>query len=304
MSVHAVAAQGFDTVSTSGVYDRARPSYPSASLDLILDAAAAAAGAGQPIKVVELGAGTGLSTRALLRRAAERGIKVGWYAAVDPSQGMREAWSATVPVSDAGAVDGPVQVFDGTFDTFPNTAAPPGGADAVLIAQAWHWVVEPAAAIRAIARALRPGGVWALLWNLEDRDGGNGAPPTPWVGELRDLYEKYEAGTPQYRLGKWKQGMLDAGPTLLEYFQQPTGELWAGEPHTVHTHRETTVNGVVDRVLSKSYIGILPKDEQEKLRANIHALFARPDTEIGRQSIGDGKFAYPYRTDLFLFYRR
>jgi hypothetical protein len=66
-----------------------------------------------------------------------------------------------------------------------------------------------------MADALRPGGVLAIFWNLEDRDGGkytsvDGVMPyantdstssclgtAAWVAKVRDFYEKYENDTPQ-----------------------------------------------------------------------------------------------------------
>ena len=35
-----------------------------------------------------------------------------------------------------------------------------------------------------------------LIWNLEDRS-------TPWVGDVRDIYEAYEEGSPQYWRNLW-----------------------------------------------------------------------------------------------------
>ena len=45
-----------------------------------------------------------------------------------------------------------------------------GSADAIIIAQAFHWC-HPSydAAAKEFARVLKPGGVLALIWNLEDR---------------------------------------------------------------------------------------------------------------------------------------
>lgn len=63
---------------------------------------------------------------------------------------------------------------------------------------------------------------------------------------------------------------------------------------------------MVDRVLSKSYVAILPQEEQDKLAGQIRTLFDRPDEELGRTwlSPSEGVFEYPYRTDLFLYYRK
>lgn len=46
---------------------------------------------------------------------------------------------------------------------------------------------------------LRPGGVLALVWQIEDRS------THPWIGQWRDLLERYDGAVPQYRKGAWKQ---------------------------------------------------------------------------------------------------
>ena len=54
--------------------------------------------------------------------------------------------------------------------------------------QAFHWVGHDGrAAVEEIARVLKPGGVWALIWNLEDRD-------VPWIAQIREKYEQFEQG--------------------------------------------------------------------------------------------------------------
>lgn len=45
---------------------------------------------------------------------------------------------------------------------------------------------------------LRPGGWLCLIWNMEDEG-------EPLVAALRAVYERYDEGIPQYRLGAWKQ---------------------------------------------------------------------------------------------------
>ncbi|KAG9040555.1 hypothetical protein FS837_000462, partial [Tulasnella sp. UAMH 9824] len=48
------------------------------------------------------------------------------------------------------------------------------------------------------SRVLKPRGVVALIWNLEDMD-------VAWVAANRKAYEAYEQGTPQFRLGLWRK---------------------------------------------------------------------------------------------------
>ena len=116
-------------------YERGRPEYPPAALDWLLPAGAR--------DVLDLGAGTGKLTRQLVAR----GLNV---VAVDPSGGMLEQLRAAVPG---------VPAMIGRAEEIP---LQDGVVDAVLVAQAWHWV-DPERAPREVARVLRPGGRLGLV---------------------------------------------------------------------------------------------------------------------------------------------
>ena len=55
-----------------------------------------------------------------------------------------------------------------------------------------------AVSLKELHRVLRPGGSLCLIWNMEDEG-------EPLVAALRAVYERYDEGIPQYRLGVWKQ---------------------------------------------------------------------------------------------------
>jgi SAM-dependent methyltransferase len=147
---HAAHANSFGPVAD--VYDRARPTYPAAALDWLLErpapGVAPAALSGVVPRVIDLGAGTGKLTR-LIR---DRGLPV---TAVEPSPGMRARLAASVPG---------VTVVDGSAESMPLRS---GSADVVLVAQAWHWV-DATRAVPEVARVLAPGGRLGLLWNVRD----------------------------------------------------------------------------------------------------------------------------------------
>lgn len=269
---------------------------PDEALDAILDAPA---NDNKPLKVVELGSGTGISTRALLARAAKRGKPIASLDAFEPSEGMRSDWNKkVVDVLDQqdvyrGSVvpQGSVRCHPGTFDSFADAAAlGVGTADLVLVAQAWHWTPDFNAALTEVAKSLRPGGVLALLWNIEDRHGAQ------WVARLRAMYEQYEGGAPQYHRGTWK-AMYDQEAIQLFDILNP-----------VHIQRviPTTVQAVKDRVFSKSYISILAADQKQQVETFIDRLLAEPDAQLERRWIdqAEGVFEYPYRTDVFLFRKK
>jgi SAM-dependent methyltransferase len=121
-------------------YARHRPSYPDAAIDAVL----AGLGAPSSLLAVDVGAGTGISSRLL----AARGLRV---IAVEPNRDMREAAQA----------DARITWVDGTAESVPLRDAE---ANLVLAAQAFHWFrAEPA--VREMARVLAPAGRLALVWN-------------------------------------------------------------------------------------------------------------------------------------------
>ena len=84
------------------------------------------------------------------------------------------------------AVDPLAEMLEVLSTALPNTPALLGSAeeipladdsvDAVLVAQAWHWV-DPERAVPEVARVLRPGGRLGLVWNTRDERSG-------WVKDL------------------------------------------------------------------------------------------------------------------------
>lgn len=114
-------------------YDRHRPRPPEELLDLLERYA------GGVRMVVDLGSGTGLSTRAWAGRA-ERVV------GVEPDEAMRavaEELGGEYLAADAGA-----------------TGLPDGCADVVTCSQSLHWM-EPEPTFAEVARILRPRGVFA-----------------------------------------------------------------------------------------------------------------------------------------------
>ena len=121
------------------LYDARRPS-PPLRLGRWL---AAYAGTARPV-VVDLGSGTGLSTRWAATWAAD-------VVGVEPNDDMR-AVAASRPTDR-------VNYVDGTSDA---TGLGDGVADVVLAVQAMHWM-EPSSTLTEVARILRPGGVFATV---------------------------------------------------------------------------------------------------------------------------------------------
>jgi SAM-dependent methyltransferase len=144
------------------LYDRIRPGYPVDAIRWILG--------DRPVSVLDLGAGTGILTRALVAL----GHRV---TAVEPDPEMRAALVA--------ASGGAVEALAGAAEEIP---LPDGSVDAVVAGQAYHWF-DPAKALPEIARVLRPGGVFGPLWNDRDEE-------VPWLRALSELAEELRDADP------------------------------------------------------------------------------------------------------------
>jgi SAM-dependent methyltransferase len=205
-------------------YERGRPPYPPEALDWLLPA-------GTP-RVVDLGAGTGKLTRHL----TARGLPV---TAVDPSEGMLAELRRVLPGVPARL---------GRAEDIP---LPDGSADAVLVAQAWHWV-DPGRAVPEIARVLSPGGRLGLLWNVRDESVG-------WVRSLGRI------------IGGTQHRDTAVGP--------PFGPVETRDfPWTHHLGRDE----LLDMVASRSHVILLPADERAAVRAQVRQLLVTHPDLVGR----------------------
>lgn len=144
---HRWAERAHSFGSAAATYDRGRPSYPLPAVRWAIGGSADGSGwdGPPPHRVLDLAAGTGKLTRALLALGLE-------VVAVEPSAEMR----ALVP--DAATV------LAGTAEQIPLDDR---SVDAVVAGQAWHWF-DATRATAEVARVLRPGGFTAALWNLSD----------------------------------------------------------------------------------------------------------------------------------------
>ncbi|PWN43966.1 hypothetical protein IE81DRAFT_321883 [Ceraceosorus guamensis] len=280
--MHPLARSGFDLSGASGLYDRARPSYPTEAIEAILTAPTARTnGKKSKLSIVELGSGTGIATRALLAQSNDRIAKL---VAVEPSTGMRQGWETAIAPVRQTLHDVELKTVDGAFENI-NAGH---DNDIVLVAQAWHWTRDFSKAIAEISSTLRPGGVFALMWNLEDRDAAS------WVAGLRDHYEQYENDTPQYRRMLWREPTY-AAPALKDFDHL--------QPLAFSRELPTTIEGVTDRLLSKSYISVLGEPERTKLIDSCRKVVeSSPDRKWLDEE--KGIFAYPYKTDLLLFRKK
>lgn len=142
----------------AGEYERSRPTYPPEIARWLVPPTATT--------VVDVGAGTGKFTRALV----DLGVDV---IAVEPDPVMLATLSRALPG---------VRAVEGTAESMP---LPDAAADVVTLAQAWHWV-DPERALPEVARVLRPGGTLGLTWNIRDER-------EPWVAALSEVIDHSDA---------------------------------------------------------------------------------------------------------------
>ncbi|BDZ49510.1 putative methyltransferase [Frondihabitans sucicola] len=229
-------AQATSFGSAADVYERGRPGYPAEAVDWLLPAGAQ--------NVVDLGAGTGKLTRLLVERVPD-------VTAIEPSAGMREQLIRNVPG---------VQVLPGSAERLPIDGAT---ADAVLAAQAWHWV-DPERAVPEVARVLKPGGVLGLLWNI--REGA-----APWLDALESIMSAASAAT--------ESDMASESPQVGD----PFGPI---ERRDFRWTFEMTPETVEAMVASRSYVITLSPSDREAMLGEVRDLLrTHPDT-AGRATVG------------------
>ena len=218
-------------------YQRGRPPYPPALLEWVVPRGAR--------RVLDLGAGTGKLTTLL----TAAGLDV---VAVEPSASMRDQLAAVAPRS---------AVLAGTAESIP---LPDASVDAVVVAQAWHWV-DPRLAVPEVARVLRPGGRLSLVWNVRDHT-------EPWVALLDTVLERHT------------RREIDTEPEV--------GAPFTDVDRTEIRWRHRLGRGeLLDMVASRSYVIVLDEQQRRDLLGDVTELLdTHPDLR------GRAEFELPYVT--------
>jgi SAM-dependent methyltransferase len=128
-------------------YHDARPGYPERVYDLLRDRCGLTWGA----RVFEVGPGTGIATQRLLQLGA------GPLVLVEPDERLGNFLSDSL-----GRTSPSMKV---TVATFEQAELQSEWFDVGTSASAFHWLDEMHS-LRKVARVLRPGGWWAMWWNL------------------------------------------------------------------------------------------------------------------------------------------
>ena len=216
-------------------YDRARPSYPRSLVERIT-----AASPGR--RVLDVGCGTGIVARQF--KAAGCAVL-----GVDPDPRM------------AGqARERGLEVEVATFETWePNGRA----FDAVVAGQAWHWV-DPVAGAAKAASALRPGGRFAVFWNVFE-------PPAGLGKAFGDAYRRVLPDVPS---GLWDRPLLGIYETMGAKAADGMRQAGAfGEPEQWRFgwERPYTRDEWLEQVPTFGGFSRIPPDQQERILAGIGA---------------------------------
>src|SRR5262245_61975911 len=239
MTADAARAMSFGSIAAD--YDRLRPSPSQDAVRWLLPSRCAVA--------VDLAAGTGLLTRALAGRVSK-------VVAVEPDGRMAAVLRERSPE---------VYITAGRGEAIPLKDQ---SAHAVLVSSAWHWM-DPEVAVPEIARVLRDGGRFGVIWTSRDRE----------IGWIRNLDRLREPGAgphdPSRPAGTTNPGSLP--PRRREVLLPDTGLFKEVQTTSIQFSRRMTVNDMVDMLASYSAI-ITASDADRaaakaRLRADLDARF-------------------------------
>ncbi|MEO6796611.1 MAG: class I SAM-dependent methyltransferase [Candidatus Dormibacter sp.] len=229
MGIHEAALNGFGRGAPA--YERGRPSYPAEAVGWMTERL----GIGAMSTVVDLGAGTGKFTRALVASGAR-------VYGVEPSPEMREQLRGAVPAAT---------VLNATAEAIP---LPDGSVDAVTAAQAFHWFATERV-LGELQRLLRDGGGLGLIWNRRDMS-------DPIQQALESIVAQHRAGAFGHESDRW----MDTMKATRRF--SPIGERQFSYEQSLDRA------GLRDRVLSISFIAMLDDAGRRAVAEEVDAVVA------------------------------
>jgi SAM-dependent methyltransferase len=221
-------SRSFELVA--GLYERARPEYPPEAIAWLAEQLDLRKGR----TVLDLGAGTGKLTRALVATGAR-------VIAVEPGDAMRAELVRAVPEA---------QALRGGAEDVPLADA---SVDAIAVGQAFHWFRHEEA-LPELHRVLRPGGGIGLLWNSRDQD-------SPLQLVVNDLIATLVP--PKRAVAYGSSGRLAESDLF--------GPMEERRFSFVH---ELDADGLVDRISSISFVAAAPESERRRIEQALRDLVA------------------------------
>jgi ubiquinone/menaquinone biosynthesis C-methylase UbiE len=216
--------------SVADVYERARPEYPAEAIAWLVRELDLRSGR----TVLDLGAGTGKLTRALVPTGAR-------VIAVEPGEQMLAQLREAVPG---------VEALIGGAEAIPLDDA---SVDAVTVGQAFHWFRHDEA-VPELHRILRPGGAIALIWNSRDQ-------ARPLQREISDLIKPFiPPGRPP--VGRSAAALADS-PLF-----------GAVEQRNFPFVQQLDADGLADRIASVSFVAAAPVERRAELDRRLREIVA------------------------------
>jgi SAM-dependent methyltransferase len=207
--------------------------------------------------VADVGCGTGATLAHVATRTAPGTRLVG----VEPAAGLRERAAAAVPAG--------IEVRDGRFERLPFGDAE---VDYLYSIMAFHWVSDPAAAAREVARVLRPDGAVDLYFIGR------------WNGR-----EFIRATTPVFLRHMGPARLLAAAALRQQLTADAAGalfrEAFAGRPVEVdewyETHHDSLDGHWAWWVRIEGQLLAIPPERRERCEHDVRAALATLDTAEG-----------------------
>jgi SAM-dependent methyltransferase len=231
--------------AVAAAYAEHRPGYAETAVRWALEPV----WSGRPLRVIDVGAGTGKLTATLVRLGAD-------VTAVEPDQSMLAELRRELPS---------VRSVPGSAEEIP---VPDGSADAVLAGQAMHWF-DMDRAMPEIARVLTPGGVLAGLWNVDDDR-------VSWVAEFAEMSKRMASIT----LLRWREGGAQSRQERV--LAAGSGLFHAGQTAEFEHGQARTADSLLATIATHSNFLVMDEPERTRRLTQVRDfLQSQPETSHG-----------------------